>query len=159
MFTRDDFPRGPRAARNAGLVHHLLKPIKRSGLLDAVASVMARDQTAAGRPAAPRPLRVENSPAFRILLAEDSEDNRLLMAAFLRNSPCQLDNAENAAMREGEREQGASPTPLVALTGKAMAEDRVRSIEVGCNGHLTKPLQREALMEAISRFSSAAPAN
>jgi two-component system, sensor histidine kinase and response regulator len=190
MFTRDDFLRGTRAGRNAGLIHHLLKPIKRGGLLDAVACVMARDQIAAGRPAAPRPLRVEDSPAFRILLAEDSEDNRLLMAAFLRNSPYQLDTAENgriavemfktrrydlvlldlnmpvmggysavAAMREWEREQGASPTPLVALTGKAMAEDRVRSIEVGCNGHLTKPLQREALMEAISRFSSAAPAN
>ena len=64
-----------------------------------------------------------------------------------------------AAMRTWEHEQGASPTPIVALTGRAMVEDRVRAIEAGCNGHLTKPLRRAVLMEAISRFTSGAPAN
>ena len=39
MLTRDDFPRGPRAARAAGLSRHLLKPLKRAELLDAVAGV------------------------------------------------------------------------------------------------------------------------
>ena len=35
------------------------------------------------------------SPLRRILLADDSEDNRLLIAAYLRNTPHQLETAEN----------------------------------------------------------------
>jgi CheY-like chemotaxis protein len=64
-----------------------------------------------------------------------------------------------ASMRAWEREQRASPTPIVALTGRAMVEDRVRAIKAGCNGYLTKPLRRAVLMEAISRFTSGPPAN
>ena len=121
---------------------------------------------------------------IRILLAEDSEENRLLIAAFLRGTPHQLDTAENgriavemfkasrydlllvdvnmpvldgysavASIRAWEREHAASPTPIVALTGRAMVEDRARAIEVGCNGYLTKPLRRAVLMEAILRFT------
>jgi two-component system, sensor histidine kinase and response regulator len=191
MLTRDDFPRGPRAAHDAGLSHHLLKPIKRAELLDAVTRVVSADETAPVRPLAePEPPRFEHPPALMILLAEDSEDNRLLIAAFLRNTPHQLETAENgriavemfktrhydlvlldlnmpvmggysavAAMRTWEQEQGVSPTPVVALTGRAMPEDRVRSIEAGCNGHLTKPLRREVLMEAIAHYTSATPRN
>jgi len=191
MLTSDDFPRGPRVAREVGLGRHLLKPIKRAELLDEVANVAARAQTVAGKPAAePGPPRAENLRALRILLAEDSEDNRLLMAAYLRGTPHQLDTAENgrvavemfktrrydlvlvdvnmpvldgysavAAMRTWEREQGAGATPILALTGRAMVEDRVRSIEAGCNGHLTKPLRSAVLMEAISRFTNAASAD
>ena len=34
-------------------------------------------------------------PAVRILVAEDSADNRLVISAFLRRTPCQIDFAEN----------------------------------------------------------------
>jgi signal transduction histidine kinase/CheY-like chemotaxis protein len=185
MLTRDDV-RGPRFAREAGVSHYLLKPPRRSELLDAVASVIGRRR--AGLPqlavrSAPRP--PDTARALRILLAEDSEDNRLAIAAFLRTTPYQLDCAENgriaaemfrnrrydlvlldinmpvlngygaiAAMREWEREQNIGPTPIVALTGRAMLEDRTRSLEAGFVGHLTKPLRGEILLEAISRFTS-----
>ena len=96
MLTSDDFPRGPRVAREAGLVSHLLKPIKRAELLNAAESVAARTQAVAGKHAAEvGPPRAENMRGLRILLAEDSEDNRLLMEEFLRSTPCQLDTAEN----------------------------------------------------------------
>ena len=191
MLTNDDLPRAPRVARETGLGRHLLKPIRRAELLDAVAAVAARTQTEVKKPAAePGPPRAENLRGLRILLAEDSEDNRLLIAAYLRGTPHQLHTAENgrvaiemfktrpydlvlvdvnmpvldgysavASMRAWEREHGASPTPIIALTGRAMVEDRVRAIEAGCNGHLTKPLRRAVLMEAISRFTNSAPAS
>jgi two-component system, sensor histidine kinase and response regulator len=152
MLTSDDFPRGPRVAREAGLGRHLLKPIKRAELLDAAAKVAARSLTEAGEPATKLGPRQEESPqGLRILLAEDSEDNRLLIAAYLRGTPHQLDTAQNgrvavemfktrrydlvlvdvnmpvldgysavAAMRAWEREQGTSPRPILALTGRAM---------------------------------------
>jgi two-component system, sensor histidine kinase and response regulator len=192
MLTSDDFPGGPRVAREAGLVSHLLKPIKRAELLNAAESVAARTQAVAAKHAGevglPRAERAENLRALRILLAEDSEDNRLLMEEFFRSTPYQLDTAENgrvavdkfkakgydlvlvdvnmpvldgygavAAMRAWEREQRVIPTPMVALTGRAMIEDRVRSIEAGCNGHLTKPIRGAVLMETISRFTKALP--
>jgi two-component system sensor histidine kinase/response regulator len=188
MFTRDDFPRGPRDARDAGLVRHLMKPIKRGELLDAMASVAARCQTAVGSLAAnPLPSKADNVRALTILLAEDSEDNRLLIAAYLRGTPHRLETAENgrvavemfktrtydlvlmdinmpildglsaaSAIRAWEGQQRIKSTPIVTVTGRAMVEDRSRSIEVGCNGHLTKPLPRAVLMEAISHFTSAA---
>jgi two-component system sensor histidine kinase/response regulator len=189
MLTTDDLTEGPRVTRQAGLARHLLKPIKRAELLGAVASLAARMQTKAGQPLIePAPPPSENLRGLRILLAEDSEENRLLIAAYLRGTSHQLDTAENgriavemfktghydlvlvdvnmpvldgysavAAMRAWEREQDASPTPIIALTGRAMVEDRARSIEAGCNGHLTKPLRRTVLIEAISRFTHATP--
>jgi CheY-like chemotaxis protein len=185
MLTSDDFPRGPRVARKAGLDCHLLKPIKRVELLDAVASLAARAEATAGKPADPAAAPAENLRALRILLAEDSEDNRLLIRAFLRGTPHKLDTAENghvavemfktrrydlvlvdvnmpvldgygavAAMRAWEREQGSGPTPILTITGRAMVDDRLRSNEAGCDGHLTKPLRRAVLMEALSRFTN-----
>jgi len=189
MLTSDDFPGGPRVAREAGLVSHLLKPIKRAELLNAAESVAARTQAVAGKEAAEVGLpRAENLRGLRILLAEDSEDNRLVMEEFLRSTPYQLDTAENgrvavdmfkakgydlvlvdvnmpvldgygavAAMRAWEREHRVIPTPMVALTGRAMIEDIVKSIEAGCNGHLTKPIRGSVLMETISRFTEHLP--
>jgi CheY-like chemotaxis protein len=63
-----------------------------------------------------------------------------------------------AAMRAWEGEQRVLPTPMVALTGRAMLEDRERSIEAGCNAHLTKPIRCALLMETISRFTKVLPA-
>jgi two-component system, sensor histidine kinase and response regulator len=190
MLTSTDLPRGPRVARETGLARHLLKPIKRAELLDAVSSLAARMQPKVKQPLIDEPASppTENLRELRILLAEDSEENRLLIAVYLRGTSHQLDTAENgrvavemfktghydlvlvdvnmpvldgysavAVMRAWEREQGASPTPIIALTGRAMVEDRARSIEAGCNGHLTKPLRRTVLMEAISRFTNATP--
>jgi signal transduction histidine kinase/DNA-binding response OmpR family regulator len=184
MLRSDDFPRGPRVARQAGLSHYLMKPIKSAELLNAVESV-ARAQPATGKHAGElTPPVPENRRALKILLAEDSEDNRLLIAAFLRDTPHKLDTAENgrvavdmfegrgydlvlidlnmpvldgykavSAMRAWEREQRVSPTPMIALTGRAMIEDRVRSMQAGCNSYLTKPIRRAVLMDAISRFA------
>ena len=190
MLSSDDLPDGPRVARETGLDHHLLKPVKRAELLSAVASVTAKSNSAAREPVTRMPSQQEqNLRGLKILLAEDSEENRLLIAAYLRGTAHQLDTAENgriavemfrttrydlvlvdvnmpvldgysaiALLRSWERKQGIGPTPIVALTGRAMAEDRVRSLHAGCSGHLIKPLQRAVLMEAISRFTNGTPA-
>lgn len=191
MITSDDLPHGPRLASESGLSRHLLKPVKRAELLDAVSSLAAKSQPEVRRPATELERAQEaNVRGLRILLAEDSDENRLLIAAFLRGTPHQLDTAQNghiavemfksrrydlvlidvnmpvldgysavASMRACEREQGASRTPIVALSGRAMVEDRVRAIGTGCDGYLTKPLRRAVLIEAISRFTNGPLAN
>jgi signal transduction histidine kinase/DNA-binding response OmpR family regulator len=57
--------------------------------------------------------------------------------------------AATRLFREWEREHQRPRTPIVALTAHAFPEDIEQAIEAGADGHLTKPLRRETLLEAI----------
>ncbi len=125
-------------------------------------------------------------PVTHILLADDSEDNRFLIAEYLKRSPCVLDFAENGeialgkmkrhhydlvlmdahmpvmdghdatrAMRDWERSQGSSPLPILALTADAFKDSAVRSAAAGFTAHLTKPIAKATLLDAIRRHSLA----
>jgi len=120
-----------------------------------------------------------------ILLADDSEDNRFLIAEYLKRSPYLLDFAENGeialgkmkgrhydlvlmdahmpvmdgyeatqAMRDWERDQGAAPLPVLALTADAFKESVQQSAAAGFTAHLTKPIAKATLMDAIRQYSS-----
>jgi CheY-like chemotaxis protein len=124
----------------------------------------------------------EQHPGHRILIAEDSEYNIVLIRAYLKNSGFELDVAENGkiavekvmatrpdlvlmdlqmpvmdgleaarAIRHWETTTGARTTPILALTAHAAGEGVGISLEAGCNEHLTKPIKRVTLLEAISR--------
>ena len=60
-------------------------------------------------------------------------------------------------IREIEAAMGRARTPIVSLTANAMAQDVARSLEAGCDRHLTKPIRPAALFEAIE--SVVAPAD
>jgi CheY-like chemotaxis protein len=49
-----------------------------------------------------------------------------------------------------EHEQGLDPTPILALTANAFAEDVHKSMEAGCTGHINKPIRRAPLMAEIA---------
>lgn len=46
----------------------------------------------------------------------------------------------------------ASAVSIVSMTANAFAEDRQRSVEAGMNGHITKPLDVEQLLECLDRW-------
>ncbi len=56
-------------------------------------------------------------------------------------------------MREWEREQGRQAGIILALTAHALEEDRQKSLAAGCDGHLTKPIKRAVLLDAIKQYS------
>jgi PAS domain S-box-containing protein len=58
------------------------------------------------------------------------------------------------AIRQWEAETRARPIPILALTADAAAEGAGRSLEAGCNEHLTKPIKKSTLLEAIARHLS-----
>ncbi|GAB6040794.1 hybrid sensor histidine kinase/response regulator [Endothiovibrio diazotrophicus] len=118
-----------------------------------------------------------------ILLAEDLEDNALLVRSYLEKSPYALTVVGNgeeaveairttpfdlvlmdlqmpvmdgyqatAAIRRWETGTQRARTPILALTAHAMPQDAERSREAGCDEHLTKPIRKEALLEAIGRY-------
>jgi len=55
------------------------------------------------------------------------------------------------AIRQWEAATHAHPMPILALTAHATGEEVSRSMEAGCSEHLTKPIKKTTLLEAISR--------
>ncbi|WP_374029858.1 response regulator [Bdellovibrio bacteriovorus] len=111
----------------------------------------------------------------RILLAEDTPDNQLLIRRYLKSDTFKIDSANDGyealdkALHEDFdvilmdvqmpgmdgleatkqlRAQGYQK-PIIALTAHALPEEIEKSIEAGCNAHLTKPVSRSELLRAI----------
>ncbi len=57
-------------------------------------------------------------------------------------------------IREWEAKTRSHPIPILALTAHAAAGDAGRSLEAGCSEHLTKPIKKSTLLDAISRHLS-----
>ena len=83
-----------------GITNHLQKPLKRRELNQTIAKMLNVHQS-------PLPLKAEKNATitppptqdvFRILLAEDAEDNRNIFRLFLKNTRFDLDEAENGAV-------------------------------------------------------------
>ena len=99
MLSSDDVNPQLSRLRESGLDAYLIKPITRRELFESISRLLAESKSSgtvklAGAATALRQIVLE-VPAARILVAEDSPDNRLLISAFLRRTPCQLDFAEN----------------------------------------------------------------
>ena len=126
------------------------------------------------------PAEPDNKIAGRFLLAEDNPVNQVLTVAILRAAGADVTVAENgqqaldlALAAEAERPfdlvlmdlqmpvvDGYEATrelrargferPILALTAHAMTGHREKSLAAGCNGHLTKPIDRDELINAIA---------
>ena len=187
MLTSDNRTGDVSRARSLGLGAYLVKPFKRSDLLRSVRAALGRVRRPVEVAAAST--RDDGTPrSLRVLLADDSEDNRLLVRTYLKSSPYQLDMAEHGQMavemfmqsrydlvlmdmqmpvmdgctatrtiRAWERERGRLPTPIVALTANAMKVDVERTRAAGCNAHVTKPIKKLTLLQAIADYASAQP--
>jgi CheY-like chemotaxis protein len=124
-----------------------------------------------------------------ILVAEDSAGNRVLVEAFLRDSPHTITFADDGrhtlelfmagefdlvlmdiqmplmnglevtrAIRAFEAEGARRATPVIAVTANSRPEDTEMSRAAGCNDHLSKPISKLALLQAIARFEGQAMA-
>lgn len=58
-------------------------------------------------------------------------------------------------IRRWEQETGKKKTPIIVLTSIAFIDDHQKSFEAGCNDHLTKPIDKEMLINKILEHTSA----
>lgn len=49
--------------------------------------------------------------------------------------------------------------PIIALTAHSMAEDKKTCLDTGCNGYLSKPVDRNLLLKTCKEFLEATPRN
>ncbi len=188
MLTSDRRVGDIARCRELGIHCHLVKPIKRVELFDAIAVALGGEVAPVASltpsmvlPAAEHPLR--------ILVVEDTLDNRTLIELYLKDFPHQLTMVENGqlavdvvarhkesgppfdvilmdvqmpvmdghtatrAIRELEQQRGWPPAPIIALTAHALREEIERSMQAGCTAHLTKPIRKQALLDAIAEYA------
>ncbi len=63
--------------------------------------------------------------------------------------------AASRAIRTWEEANGAPRVPIVALTAHAFVGAAADSMKAGCDAHLTKPVERRDLLEAIAKHAHA----
>lgn len=62
-------------------------------------------------------------------------------------------------IRTWERLDNRAPTPIIALTAYALQEEIRKSYDAGCSGHLTKPIKKNELIEAITAHTKGSGAH
>ncbi len=55
-------------------------------------------------------------------------------------------------IRNIEKEEGRNRIPIVALTAAAMKEDEKKCLEAGCDAYLTKPLDKNLLLDTVNKY-------
>ncbi len=127
--------------------------------------------------------------ALDILVAEDDEMNRMVMASFLQPTGHRfrfahdgreaieatrqqrfdvilmdasmplLDGVAATAAIRATESGQGRHTPIIALTAHAMAGDRERYLNAGMDGYVSKPIDRQALFTEIDRVLEARPSS
>lgn len=115
-----------------------------------------------------------------VLLVEDNEDNRTIYTTILRHVGIDVIEAANGedgirlarerrpavilmdvampgidgweATRRLKADLDTAHIPVIALTAHAMAEDRQRAAEAGCEGYLAKPIEPRRVVEEVRKM-------
>ncbi len=186
MLSSDDLKPQIERLRDFALDAYLVKPITRKEVFEAIYRVLKDSNHEGVKPMPQRqaPQLANNStddlPKRRVLVAEDSPDNRLVIAAYLRKEPYEINFAENGRItverfraqsydlvlmdiqmpemdgleatrriRQWESEHDLGHTPIIALTASVLEEDVKKALAAGCDQHLSKPIKKGILIEAI----------
>ena len=116
----------------------------------------------------------------RILLVEDNEDNRIIYRLTLAHFGYEvqevgdgesgvqvaretlpdlilmdvsipgIDGWEATKILKGD--ERTAKIPIIALTAHALASDRERAVEVGCDAYLAKPIEPRRVVEEVEKI-------
>lgn len=102
--------------RLLGIASYLYKPVCRKRLLASVAVALGQAVPAPKAEEPPLPCQERSAlPSLRILFAEDLQDNRDVLALFLKETPYQLEMAENGLIAVQKFRAGAYDLVLMDM--------------------------------------------
>src|SRR4026207_2393760 len=121
-----------------------------------------------------------SSSGKMVLLVEDNEDNRIVYSTILKHFGYKVTEALNGeegiskarsehpdlilmdisipiidgweATQVLKHDPQTRGIPIIALTAHALASDREKAMEVGCDGYLAKPCEPRAVVAEVQRF-------
>jgi len=166
-------------AREFGVAHTLIKPIRQSELLNAIFQVLGEPPHSSAEAAGD----VQPATALRVLLAEDNPINRRVAEMLLQKKGHSTALASNgrealeriraehfdivlmdvqmpdldgyaatAAIRKLEATNGGH-LPIIGVTAHAMDGDRERCLAAGMDGYVAKPILPKLLYGEIERVT------
>jgi PAS domain S-box-containing protein len=187
MFTSDVRPGDVLRRRKAGLSGYAVKPVARAELLRLICDAIQPVESEGPRSPGGVNRELTTGRSLSILVAEDSADNRLLVRAYLKGSPHQLQFAEDGrsavdhfatgnfdlvlmdiqmplmdgltatrAIRAIEKERQSCAISIIALSANALLQDVELSRLAGCNDHLSKPISKRNLLDAVEAYATLA---
>ncbi|MDL2216770.1 response regulator [Desulfovibrio sp. OttesenSCG-928-M14] len=157
-------------------------PLNQSVLYDALTTIFGKDLGLGKQELERRAEQnlVQNATGSHILLVEDNEINQLVAQEILTQAGFEVDIAANgrealekvdantydlvlmdiqmpemdgleAATRLRAQPRFAN-LPIIAMTAHAMSDDRQKSLDVGMNAHITKPIDSIELFSTLAQW-------
>ena len=178
MLTSSEHSDDAARCRELQVHRYLIKPVKQSELLDAIARVSGMATSAICAP----PVKEESSKAAHILIVEDNAVNQrvaMLLLDRMGHTSVLAENGKQALARLAQEhfdlvlmdiqmpemggfeatqriramEQGTvRHIPIIAMTAHAMTGDREKALAMGMDDYVTKPVDRKQLARSIERF-------
>ncbi len=169
-------------AERAGLEGFLIKPVNPSVLFNTILEAFGKKTPDPARwSGAQKGVRTTAPmPGGRILLVEDNDLNRQVARELLESAGLEVVEADDGkkavdlvgagdidavlmdiqmpvmdgltATQLIRREPRFASLPIIAMTAHAMQGDREKSLEMGMNDHITKPIDPDMLFATLSKW-------
>nr|WP_320191543.1 response regulator [uncultured Desulfobacter sp.] len=181
MATAYDRTEAGEQSKGVGLDGIIVKPVTQSELFDAIMVAFGRRiQIKSRRDQQPYHRKIEQIRGARILLVEDNEINQEVAVEILQGAGLIVDVADNGkegvhaaleknydlvlmdiqmpvmggmeATKKIREVKTAQTLPIIAMTAHAMSGDREKSLKVGMQEHVTKPINPQELFKALVQW-------
>jgi CheY-like chemotaxis protein/HPt (histidine-containing phosphotransfer) domain-containing protein len=171
--------------KSQGCAGYLLKPVKQSQLREAISLVLGQEEASPEKVTTSfitrHVITEQKSQSSRILVAEDNDINRKLIAKLFSLKGYSIDTVENGiqaveAVKTGDYslllmdvqmpemdgfeatrairslETGSQHIPIIAMTAHALQGDRERCLDAGMDDYLSKPIVPEDVFAVVNKW-------